>query len=365
MTDKNTELLKEIHEIASKCDRCGNCLLVCPVFAVNSREACGARGMVNAARALTKGGVAPEEDILEAVDYCLLCGACIDVCASKVKVPEVMLKTRQKLVHLSDKQFDYSAEEKEKMNEAFDALCERCAEIEGSETETNRKIAYFFGCQARLDAIDTAAKTVQLLSKTADVELINNECCGLPALTRGHVDVFVEDAKQNIQLFEDVDTIVSDCACCSDTLKKVASYLANDPEWSERAAGFSKKVFSLSEYLAKIGYLPEKHEEQITYHDPCHLGRNQGIKKEPRELLKAVGGYIELAGADVCCGGPCFFPSDYPETSDALLDKKLQNIEKSGAAIVTTECYNCLKQLKRAAEKSRGKFKAVHISEIL
>ena len=72
-----------------------------------------------------------------------------------------------------------------------------------------------------------------------------------------------------------------------------------------------------------------------------------------------------MAGADVCWGGPCFFPSDYPETSDALLDKKLQNIEKSGAAIVTTECYNCLKQLKRAAEKSGGKFKALHISEIL
>ena len=195
--------------------------------------------------------------------------------------------------------------------------------------------------------------------------MINNECCGLPALTRGHVDLFIEDAKQNIQLFEDVDTIVSDCACCSDTLKKVASYLANDPEWSERAVAFSKKVFSLSEYLAKIGYSPEKHEEQITYHDPCHLGRNQGIKKEPRELLKTAGDYVEMAGADVCCGGPCFFPSDYPETADALLEKKCLNIEKSGAAIVTTECYNCLKQLKRAAEKSGGKFKALHISEIL
>lgn len=365
MTDKNTELLNEIHEIASKCDRCGNCLLVCPVFAVNSREACGARGMVNAARALTNGAVAAEADILTTVDYCLLCGACTDVCASKVKVTDVMLKTRQKLVHLSNKPFDHSTDEKEKMNKAFDALCDRCAEIEGPEIENERKVAYFFGCQARLDAIDTAVKTVELLSRVAEVELINNECCGLPALTRGHTELFIEYAKQNIQLFEDVDTIVSDCACCSDTLKKIASYLANDPEWSERAAAFSKKVLALSEYLTKIGYMPEKHKEQITYHDPCHLGRNQGIKKEPRELLKTAGDYVEMSGADVCCGGPCFFPSDYPETSDTLLDKKCLNIEKSGAAIVTTECFNCLRQLKRAAEKSGGKFKALHISEIL
>lgn len=365
MTDKNTELLKDIHEIASKCDRCGNCLLVCPVFEVDSREVCSARGMVNAARALVKGGVAPEEDILKAVDYCLLCGACIDVCASKVKVPDIILKTRQNLAYLSNKPFDYNAEEKEEINKAFDVLCSRCKEIEVEQTESERKVAYFFGCQARLDAIDTAFKTVKLLSKTADVELINNECCGLPALTRGRIDIFVEYAKQNIQLFEDVDTIISDCACCSDTLKKAASYLVRDQEWKERAGTFSKKVLSLSEYLAKIGYLPEKHEERITYHDPCHLGRNQGIKKEPRVLLNAGGSYIEMADASVCCGGPCFFPCDYPDTSDALLDKKRQNIEKSGADIVATECYNCLKQIKRAAEKSGGKFKAVHLSEIL
>ena len=365
MADKNTELLQEIHEIASKCDRCGNCLLVCPVFTVNNKEACSARGMVNAARALVKGGIAPETDILEAVDYCLLCGACIDVCASKVKVPEVMLKVRQHLAHLSNKPYEYTEAEKQKMNQAFETLCERTAEIDAPEAAGNGKVAYFFGCQARLDAIDTAVATVKLLNRVAEVELVNNECCGLPALTRGRVEEFIEDIKQNIQLFEGYDTIVSDCACCSDTLKKAASYLANDPEWCEKGQAFSKKVLSLSEYLTKIGYEPQAHAEKVTYHDPCHLGRNQGIKKEPRELLKNASDYVEMPGADICCGGPCFFPCDYPETSDALLDKKSLNIEKSGATVVTTECYNCLKQLKKAAEKSGGKFRAVHISEII
>lgn len=365
MTDNKTELLQEIHEIASKCDRCGNCLLVCPVFAVNSKEVCGTRGMINAARALTKGGVAPEADILEAVDYCLLCGACIDVCASKVKVPEVMLKVRQQLAHLSKKPFGFTPAESEKIDQAFVALCERSSALELAEVPSDRKVAYFFGCQARLGSIDAAVATLKVLNSVAEVELVNNECCGLPALTRGHVDEFVEAIKQNIQLYEAADTIVSDCACCSDTLKKAAAYLSSDSEWSDRAQAFSKKVVSLSEYLAKIGYAPQSQSEKITYHDPCHLGRNQGIKEAPRDLLKATGNYVEMPGADVCCGGPCFFPSDYPETSEALLDKKCLNIEKSGADVVATECYNCLAQLKKAAEKSGGKFKAVHISEVI
>lgn len=204
-----------------------------------------------------------------------------------------------------------------------------------------------------------------MLHSVAEVELVNNECCGLPALTRGHVDDFVEAIKQNILLYESADTIVSDCACCSDTLKKAASYLSDDPEWSERAQAFSKKVVSLSEYLTKIDYAPRMQPEKVTYHDPCHLGRLQGVKKAPRDLLKAVGNFVELPSADACCGGPCFFPADYPEASASLLAKKQANIEKTGAAIVATECYNCLTQLKKAAEKSGGKFRAVHISEVI
>ncbi|MDF2500163.1 MAG: lutA 2 [Anaerosporomusa subterranea] len=365
MTDTNKQRLQEIHEIASKCDRCGSCLLVCPVYSVNSKEACGARGMVNAARALTKGGIAPESEILESVDYCLLCGACIDVCASKVKVPEVMLKVRQHLAHLSEKPLGLTEAEAKQFEQAFADLCERNAALEKSAVASDRKVAYFFGCQARLGSVDTAVDTLKALHSVADVELVNNECCGLPALTRGHVDEFVEAIKQNIQLYESAETIVSDCACCSDTLKKAASYLSDDPEWNDRAQAFSKKVVSLSEYMAKTGYVPQAQTEKVTYHDPCHLGRLQGVKKAPRDLLKATGNYVEMPGADACCGGPCFFPSDYPEASEALLEKKRANIEKSGAAVVATECYSCLAQLKKAAEKSGGKFKAVHISEVI
>lgn len=365
MSKDNAALLKDINAIVSQCDRCGSCHLVCPLFAVKDREACGSRGKVNAARALVRGGVAPEADILETVEFCLLCGACTDVCASKVKTPDAMLKVRQYLSPSSGKKLGLSDEEKQELELAYQALQDRCKSLPCPETAPANKVSYFFGCTSRLTNPDSAAQTVKLLSSGATVELKNNACCGLPALTRGKLDVYLENTKKNIELYEDAETIVCDCAGCSDTLKKAAAYLADDEEWCERAKAFSKKVVSLSEYLAKAGYTTQsKTTEKVTYHDPCRLGRNQGIKKAPRDLLKAAVEYVEMPGADVCCGGSCFFPADYPEASEALAAKKQANIEKTGASIVATECHRCLVQLQKAAAKS-GKFRAVHISELL
>ncbi|MDU4959344.1 MAG: (Fe-S)-binding protein [Sporomusaceae bacterium] len=365
MTDSKQQLLAKIHDIASKCDRCGSCLLVCPVYAVNSKEACGARGMVNAARALVKGDIAPAAAIRKSVDFCLLCGACIDVCASKVNVPEVMLKTRQLLAGLSPQDVTLSEPETAACEQAFTALCRINAGLAAEEPASGRQAAYFFCHHSRLGPLDNAVNTLKLLHAVADIELVNNEWAGLAALASGHVEQFTDSLKQNILLYQEAETIVSDCACCSDTLKKAAAYLSDDPDWRELAADFSGKIVPLSDYLTQAGYMPRPHTGTVTYHDPCHLGRLQGLKAPPRDLLKAGGAYTEMAAADSCCGGPCMFPADYPEASAALLEKKRQNIENSGATTVATECYDCLTQLQKAAAKSGGKFRAVHISEIL
>ncbi|EGO64474.1 (Fe-S)-binding protein [Acetonema longum] len=366
MTKDKTALLKEINAIVSQCDRCGSCHLVCPLFAVKDREVCGSRGKINAARALIKGGIAPEAAILEAVEFCLLCGACTDVCASKVKTPDAMMKVRQYLAASSQKSQGYSDTEKQDMERGYQTLVECCKNLPSAKGAQDTKVSYFFGCTARLTSPDSAIQTVKLLASTANVALKNSACCGLPALIRGRIDEYLENTKKNIELYKEANTIVCDCAGCSDVLKKAASYLADDAEWAERGKVFSQKVVSLSEYLAKIGYTPPKKvAEKITYQDPCRLGRNQGIKKAPRDLLKAAGDYVEMPGSDTCCGGSCFFPSDYPEAADALAAKKQASIEKTGASIVATECHRCLGRLKKVAAKSGGKFRAVHISELL
>jgi glycolate oxidase iron-sulfur subunit len=103
----------------------------------------------------------------------------------------------------------------------------------------------------------------------------------------------------------------------------------------------------------------------FTYHDPCHLVRGQSIKKQPRDLLKATGKFVEMNGADTCCAGAGTFHMDYPEISSKIIEKKRQNIERSGAAIVVTGCPGCLIQLTKAAKASGGKFKPMHISQVI
>jgi glycolate oxidase iron-sulfur subunit len=213
---------------------------------------------------------------------------------------------------------------------------------------------------------EAAAETLNILKTKTKLIMKDNVCCGLPHLAHGLRDEFLELAKKNIRIYEDADIVVCACASCGGTLKRLASYFAGDREWEEKAAVFSRKVMDLTEYLAKAGYTPrQKLETTFTYHDPCHLGRGQGIKKQPRDLLRAAGKFVEMQEADKCCGGAGSFHMDYPDIASEILDKKRANIEKTGAAIVVTGCPGCLIQLAKAAKASGGKFKAMHISQVI
>jgi len=82
-------------------------------------------------------------------------------------------------------------------------------------------------------------------------------------------------------------------------------------------------------------------------------------------IFWAAGTFVEMKEADTCCGGAGSFHMDYPDIASAIIDKKRQNIEKTGAAIVVTGCPGCLIQLAKAAKASGGKFKAMHISQVI
>jgi len=352
-----TDILNDIKNLASQCDRCGSCNLVCPLFAISDIESASPRGRINAARALAQGGVIPEADILKAAQYCLLCGSCTQVCPSKIKTPTVMLKVREYLAQQAEDNLQCAIDEKVRQ-EAFDALCEACAEFMGSEPAKDNQVAYFFCCAAA-QSLPTAIKSVKLLSTVADVELVNNAHCGLLYLLHGDMAHYREFIKQNIGLFADVDTIVCDCAACADALR----YAAECFPYDEEAKEFSGKVLMLSEYLVKMGYVPQAVIDKITFHEHVRFGQNAGAKKAARQLLGQAGDFVELPQADVSCG--CgIFATDYPEAAERLLAQKQANIEKTGATIVVTDCYSCLVRLQQAAANS-GKFQARHISEII
>lgn len=406
---KNKDLLKQATHIASQCDRCGNCLTVCPLFGEKDIESSSARGKNNLVLALSQGVLKSSPQMLDATNFCLLCRTCVDTCPTKVQTDEAMIALRQ---HLTDEAggagMKYKAlgglmksrplvkmsaaalgvmrgmganklvpgglvpdefTQKEYM-EAFAGPAALGAPPQNDPPAVTSKtrVAYFNGCGMRMMFPDAAEKSQQLLADVSQTkpQSVDNVCCGLMHIAHGLRDDFFEMAKENIRLYENADVIVTDCASCSSTLKHTASYFKDDPEWQQRADAFSKKIMDITEYLVKAGYKPKhRRDVTLTFHEPCHLGRGQGLRTQPRDLLKAAGNFVEMKGADACCGGAGSFHLDFPEIADKLLAKKQSSIVNSGAQIVVSECPACLTQMCKAAERSGGKFKVMHISQVL
>jgi glycolate oxidase iron-sulfur subunit len=408
MNEKKS-LLQQARKIASECDRCGACLTVCPLFGEKDIESSCARGKNNLTLALAQGVLKPSPELLNAVNFCLLCRTCVDNCPTKVQTDEAMIAVRQHLfdefggaslrhkalgglmksrflVKISsramkvmrklgiNKLVPFGLVPDELTEKQYMALFAGPAalgtppEASSAALTARTRVAYFNGCGMQMMFPDAAEKTRQLLAEvsTTKPQPVDNLCCGLMHLAHGLREDFLAMAKENIKLYENADVIVTDCASCSSTLKHTGRYFLDDPEWKDRAEAFSKKIMDITEYLVKAGYKPKlKRDVTLTFHEPCHLGRGQGLRTQPRELLKAAGNYVEMKGADTCCGGAGSFHIDYPEIADGMLEKKRKNIEQTGAVIVVSECPACLTQMNKAAQRSGGKFKVMHISQVL
>ena len=405
--DGQIKLLQVAREKVRACDRCGTCLPACPLFGVEGIEATSARGKNTIVRAMAEGGIEPTPEVLAKANFCLLCRACADICPSKIRTDEAMIDVRQYLTDLSGGPtakyraiggflkrkglvklaagtlsvlrklglhhvFPHGMLPEEYTRTHFltafsgPAALGRPAPPSEVALTSKTRVAYFQGCGMKMMFPEAAADTLAILKTTGAPLVRDNVCCGLPHLAHGLRDEFLSLAKENIGLYEDADVIVTDCASCGGALKHIASYFAGDEAWKDRAAAFSRKVMDLTEYLVKAGYTPrQKVEATFTYHDPCHLVRGQGIKKQPRDLLKAAGKFVEMKEADTCCGGAGSFHMDYPEVSSQIIAKKQKNIEATGAAVVVSACPGCLIQLAKAAKASGGKFRAMHISQVI
>ena len=95
----DNELLQDAKKNVSQCDRCGTCLPICPLFEAKGVETSSARGKNAIARALAEGGIEPTPDVLAAVNFCLLCRACVETCPNKIKTDEAMINVRQYLIN--------------------------------------------------------------------------------------------------------------------------------------------------------------------------------------------------------------------------------------------------------------------------
>jgi glycolate dehydrogenase iron-sulfur subunit len=190
------------------------------------------------------------------------------------------------------------------------------------------------------------------------------KCCGRPLLSLGDRKRAAELAAHNSRIFAELeaDAIVTACASCGLTFKK--EYPKLHPPDAKRPV-----IFDIHEFLAdKLGHARFASVQQsITVHDPCHLGRGQGLSKTSRDLLAGVPGItlLEMQNADRCCGFGGVMRVTQRGLSDGIAEEKVKSIIATGAEIVATGCPGCRMQITDALRRAGSDVTVVHPIQIL
>ena len=400
------------------CIRCGLCLSVCPTYREYLSETASPRGRTALARKGLEGELELSPNLIEQMYSCFACMACNDACPVGIRPADLAVGMRQvqeqnqpaewkqtlfgglipkpgrmELATLPLRLYEQLGLRRvlytlglrkvlpprmRDMEAMLPRLPQRplrqvLPEVTEAKGKNRNQVGFFLGCAQSLMFADESSATVRVLARNGSTVITPKEtvCCGMPAAGYGRQDLVMEQAQHNIALYEqaDVEKIITDCATCGSTLKEYGHLLKNDPDWAERADVFSKKVRDVSEFLMSIPLeKPQgRIEARVTYHDPCHLRRGQGVWKQPREILKMIDGidFIDLPEADWCCGSAGSQLITHYGTSLKVLGRKMDNLENSQAEYIASGCPGCQMQLNVGIRQRGLDVQVVHPIELL
>ena len=400
-----------------RCNKCGFCLAHCPIYKATGVEWATARGRITLIRSALLDHQLELSELKDPVFNCLTCTACVDDCPGGVQTADIIFSAREELVRqqgqpwLERLLFHRLLPNPSRLHTVSKLL--RLVDLVGLRAAARKtglikligdagkaevmmpkvppsgglddlirltkkienpkyRVAYFVGCFAPNFTPGEAAATIRVLHRH-QVEVIVPEfvCCGLPAAGYGDMPSARSQAHTNIDIASklNVDAIVTACASCSSFLKEYGKHLANEPEWAEKAKEFSSKVKDISEFLIDIGLVTEMGtiKQKVTWHDPCHLGRYQKIKQQPRTILKSIPGveFVEMNEADICCGAAGTYGFTHYDLSQEVLARKMGNVEKTNADILVSSCPACVMQLSSGVSQRKIPMRVVEIVELL
>ncbi len=418
-------LVKELDDQIVVCMRCGLCQSVCPLVAETGREADVARGKLALLDGLAQELFANPRGVQDRLTRCLLCGSCAANCPSGVKVLDIFIKARAILAGymglapwkkavfrrvLSKPDFfnrilawgaKFQGIFIKPVDDLLGSSCSRFLSplLKGRHvkplaptplhrqlpslntapgTAGGPKVAVFVGCLIDKIYPEVGAAVLKILDHHGvGVYLPPDQgCCGIPALSSGDPEAFGRLVRHNLELFdsEPFDYLVTACATCASTLKKLWPLMTQEMPSADQAriAALSGRVMDISQFLADRVGLPAGGREEaaarvpLTYHDPCHLKKSLGVAAQPRALLRANPNYDlkEMAEADWCCGCGGSFNLQHYEISAAIGRRKRDNIEKSGAAVVATGCPACMLQITDMLSQAGARVQVKHAAEI-
>ncbi len=224
----------------------------------------------------------------------------------------------------------------------------------------HKKVAIFIGCMGNYSYTNTGEALLNILDTLGLDVMIPKEqlCCSAPAYFTGDFNSVDYLVKKNIEYFEtfidEVDAIIIPEATCSAMINiDWAHYLHDQESWKQRAMKIAPKVHMATKWLennTNLENILEKNKtsfsDVVTYHDPCHAKKMQGVYKEPRTLLSKNYTLTEMSDSNRCCGfGGVTMQSEKYEYSKLAGTPKAAMITQTNANIVSAECSACRMQI--------------------
>ncbi len=232
---------------------------------------------------------------------------------------------------------------------------------------------------ARPEAGMAVVKVLERLGIT--VEYPNGQtCCGQPAFNAGAwddaramarytLDVLCGDVPLE-RLCDDASIVVPSGSCADMIVHHYPEILAGDPKYGRLAEAVAARTYEFSQFVVDapgISNLQSHFEGKVVYHPSCHLLRGLGVTEAPRRLLAHVTAVevIDLPGAEECCGFGGLFAVKMSDISGAMLRRKLDAIESTGAQIIAACDVSCLLHIGGGLHRRGANIETRHLAELL
>jgi glycolate dehydrogenase iron-sulfur subunit len=403
-------------DLIDDCVHCGFCLPTCPTYVLWGEEMDSPRGRIVL---IKEGHEEISAPLVTHLDRCLGCMACVTACPSGVRYDKLIEDARPQL----ERNVERPPLERAHRRLIFGLftrpgrlravapgaalahklglprlarrplvrrLAPRLAAMVAMTPETSLRrslsrlptrfeargerrgtVALLQGCVQRVFFSDVNEATARVLAAEGFEVHVPRlpRCCGALPMHAGEDVQARELAKSTIEALEGYETVVVNAAGCGSAMKDYGHLLRDEPAWAERAAAFAAKVRDATELLADAGPRAERRplELKVAYHDACHLAHAQGVRAQPRELLRSIPGLelVEPSEWELCCGSAGIYNLVQPKPAAELGERKARNLLDTGAEAVVAANPGCALQISAHTERLGRPLAVLHPMELL
>ena len=380
-------------DVIDDCVHCGFCLDTCPTYALWGAEADSPRGRIVLMKEGLEEGSALSDEMVNHFDRCLGCMACVTACPSGVRYDRLIERVRPQVERHHERtpaeralrRVLYETLPYPKRLRALLPMLAASRKL-GAERLPDRislltkvaprtpvrelrvkpppartpamgarrgRVGLLLGCVQRVFYPQVHRATVHVLAAEGFEVIAPTlpDCCGALELHGGSEESAIVRAKATIAAFaqaggaEGIDHIIVNAAGCGSAMKEYGELIG-----SSDAGEFSARVSDITELLGSVparaprGELPLR----VAYHDACHLAHAQGVRQQPRELLRSIPG-LELLEVttepELCCGSAGIYNLVQPHAAAALGARKARNLLETGAEAIAAGNPGCAAQL--------------------